>query len=241
LILAYFDETKKLRDPGTSVVFGGCAAPSADWDEFNRRWRGALDGTGITTVKTSAALAFRDDFYGWSERETERDELLFRLATIIHDAPIVKITCPILAGDFESLPAPQRAKLRDSQYCGFEVCVRTVVESYLPADAFQIVCDLTEDYAQGCITLFNLLRQKNPDLKRRLLAISFGDDTYLAPLQAADMVAYCSRANAEWQRFGQEPQSVIRRIIELFSSKEAKSRYFVYRAGSAGIGYAEPD
>lgn len=241
LVIAYFDETKKLQDPGKSVVFGGCAASSQDWEEFTVRWGIALAGTGITTVKTSAALAFRDDFYGWREREKERDELLFRLAILIHDAPILKVTCPMLAGDFESLPLEQRKKLKDQQYCGFEICVRCIVDSYLATDAFHIACDLTEDYAQGCLSLFNLLRLRRPDFKRRLLAISFGDDTYIAALQAADIVAYCSRAKAEWARFGQEPQNIIQRIIELFSSRGTSQKYFVYRAGSDGVGCAEPD
>ncbi|HWQ52441.1 MAG TPA: DUF3800 domain-containing protein [Bryobacteraceae bacterium] len=241
LVIAYFDETKKLQDAGKSVVFAGCAAHDEHWGEFNRRWGAVLAGTGITTVKLSAALAYRDDFYSWKARERERDQLLFRLASVIHESPLMKIACPILAGEFESLPDIQRKKLRDPQYCGFELCVRGTVDAHGPSDAFQIVCDLTENYAQGCLTLFNLLRLREPDLKHRLLGIGFADDKYIAGLQAADMIAYCARAEAEQERFGLEVAPVVRDMMEMFKDRGEQQSYFLYRAGSAGIGYAERD
>lgn len=240
LIVTYFDETKKLQDAGTSVVFGGCAAEVEYWDEFIKRWSIALGDSGIRCVKMSAAMAYKDDFYGWRERQTDRDDLLFKLATIIQDAPILKVTCPLLAGDFESLPESQRKKLKDPQYCGFEICVRRVMESY-PNDVFQIGCDLTENYAEECIHLFNLIRTKEPDLRKRLIGICFGDDAAYAPLQAADMIAYCARAIAERERFGQEVQPIVQKISKLFESGDVKHGYYVYKAGSQGLGFAEPD
>ncbi len=199
-----------------------------------------VGSTGIQAVKMSAAIACRGEFYRWKGREAERDDLLIRLASVIHEAPILKVAAPILAGEFESLPQFQRRKLKDPQYCGFESCVKGLIQNY-PNDVFQINCDLTQDYAETCVSLFNHVVSRNAHLADRLIAIAFGNDKFIPQLQAADIIAYCARAMAEEKRFGVRAHPVVHAIDQMFSSRGTERTYLVYKAGGEGLGFAEAE
>jgi uncharacterized protein DUF3800 len=124
----------------------------------------------------------------------------------------------------------------DLQYCGLETCIRGALAHFTDS-ALHTICDLSEQYAQTCVALFNKLRAKSAECKARCIAITFADDTQTPGLQAADMVAYCARANAVRSTIAVEP--IVDKIIALFEDAESERKYFVYRVGGAGLGHGE--
>jgi len=100
-----------------------------------------------------------------------------------------------------------------------------------------IVCDLSEEYSEKCIKLFHKLRARNSLIKARCFGISFADDARHGGLQAADLIAYCSRADhlrATW-----EPEPIVEELITILATHKSPARWFVWKARAGGIGHGE--
>ena len=109
------------------------------------------------------------------------------------------------------MPQSQRRKLKGPQYCGFESCVKGLIQNY-PDHVFQINCDLTQDYAETCLSLFNHVVSRNaspcgPSYRDRVRQRQVHPS-----LQAADIIAYCARAMAEEKRSVSERTQLVHAI-----------------------------
>jgi hypothetical protein len=122
----------------------------------------------------------------------------------------------------------------DVQYCGFEACISGALHQSANA-VLHVTCDLSEEYARNCVTLFNKLRARDVMIKARCFALTFAEDERHAGLQAADMIAYCSRA----EHTEREPQPIVQQIIEILRTKDRKVGALVYRADGDGPGSGE--
>ena len=99
--------------------------------------------------------------------------------------------------------------------------------------SLQIVCDLSEEYSIEVLKLFDPLRRRSEEIKRRCHGLFFADDRYVPILQLADMFAYVCRAYHSGN-----PHEVVLDIIEIITGKriiEADSR-MVYEAGEIDLG-----
>jgi hypothetical protein len=183
------------------------------------------------------AIHFHGPFVNWKRDVQRRDALLFDLAELLSKAPIMRVASPMTTADFKALPDTQRKKLGNNiAYCGFEACIQGMLNQG-PNLALHIACDLSEEYAKQCLTLFNKIRVRNEDIKSRCFAITFADDKQHLGLQVADMVAYCARA--ETLAPTTAPELIIERIIELFRSQRTEVGTLLYRADGPGLGYGE--
>jgi hypothetical protein len=133
------------------------------------------------------------------------------------------------------MPQQDQERLKNPVYCGFEGCVRAAVDS-IPRNephSLQIACDLAEEYSVQILKLFQKLRNRDAEVKRRCHALVFGDDRYIPILQLADMYAYICRAF-----HAGNPPDVILDLIEILTGSRtmnASSR-MVYSAGEIDLG-----
>jgi hypothetical protein len=70
----------------------------------------------------------------------------------------------------------------------------TQMDTLRPRDNVMLICDDSEEYSSECLRAYRRLKQLEPLISKRVPCITFADDQYYAPLQAADMYAYCVRA-----------------------------------------------
>ena len=100
----------------------------------------------------------------------------------------------------------------DPQYAMFRTCVEGLLKAE-PVAEYVVVCDLSEQFACGCIKMFNKIRHSGlHQAKDRLFGIMFADDTVHPGVQAADMVAYCARQDA--RRGVEKPFPVVDVLIQ---------------------------
>ena len=59
-----------------------------------------------------------------------------------------------------------------------------------------VICDDEDRYSIECYKLFSKLRRNDQSVRKRIISFGFGDDEYFVQLQAADLFAYVSRAEA---------------------------------------------
>jgi hypothetical protein len=181
------------------------------------------------------AMNLRGTFETWHDRIDDRDSLLLTLSKLAAEAFIV--VAPMSTDDFKALPQTQREKLGGNpQYCGFEVSIKGLLREY-PSRGIHLVCDLSEEYAEKCIRLYHRLRARDQDAKNRCFAITFADDRNTPHLQAADLVAYCSRANH--MRSNRPVEPIVEQVIAILGLNRSSTNYFVYRAGGEGLGAGE--
>lgn len=194
VLQAFFDESGKFHDK-TAVSFAGCIGFRKDIEYLSDRWTRVLNDNCVAYISTSEAMCYRNEFRGWTTREAERDELLLSLAKIGRQYLCGFIGWSMTSEKFRSLPEFQRFGLTDPAYMGFEACVNVAVDQAQKNSRHVVdfYCDLSEQYSNKCVTLFNKIRVRRPDVKRVIRSITFADETQFPPLQLADMYAYCMR------------------------------------------------
>ncbi len=229
LVNAYFDESGKLKDPNSEIVcFGGFAGPFKQTFAFVNKWDKCIKDAGLASTSMKEAIHFNGPYHGWKTAEggpAKRDHVLRTLAHILADSGLLIITAPMTSAEFNAKPDWERKKFWDDlEYCGFEACINAVLH-HAASLMLHVTCDLSEQYAEKCITLYNLLRKSDPLVKSRCMALTFGDDTHHSGLQAADMIAYCSRA----EHMTAEPKHpIIQEIIGILRSPDRQVASFVY-------------
>jgi hypothetical protein len=231
---ACFDESGKLADTA-HVAFAGCVATESDWRGISRRWNEILGTKGLKSTSMKDAIHFHKSFEGWQDRVQERDDLLVSLAKMLQRDVGFHGACPINCAQFKALPDKHKKKLKNPQYCGFEATVTLALDWLRPDMKLHVFCDSSDEYAKECIGLYNLLRNNNRVAKEKCIAITFAEDEHFPPLQAADMLAYCVRADAS--RDVVAPDPIVDRLLRIFTGDGNGIYGFAYDSAGAGLGH----
>jgi hypothetical protein len=235
---ACFDESGKLQ-LSDIVSFGGCAGPREAMTEFCGLWERCIKQAGLSYTSMKDAMRFEGPYSGWKDNILKRDQLLTDLAKLLLKSELVMISAPMATAEFKALPAQEQESLwNDVEYCGFEACTTGILEM-APNLALHVICDLSEQYAPTCVDLFNKLRTRNEHVKAQCFAITFADDKRHAGLQAADMIAYCSRA--DYLRSARTPDPIVQDLLDILSVRGNSTHWFVWKAGGKGIGHGQTE
>lgn len=233
---AFFDESGKLSDSAI-VAFGGCAGPMDATIEFGREWEAFLVNNGLTHTSMKEAIHFHGPYEGWKNNAARRNEVLRGLAKMVADSALLMIATPMTADEFKKLPQLRREQFwNDLEYAGLEACTMAVI-SQRPNIFVNTVCDLSTDYSEKCVKLYHKLRGRNDAIKSRCIAITFADDERTSGLQAADMIAYCARA--DHQRQSKPPKPIVEELIKILGTHGTRADWFVWKAEGEGLGHGE--
>jgi hypothetical protein len=233
---AFFDESGKLANTEV-VAFGGCVGPMDATAEFSRGWEAFLVKNGLMYTSMKDAMHFRGPYLGWKDNPSKRDDVLRGLARFLADSRLFMIATPMTTAEFKGLPQAQREKFwNDVEYAGLEACIIGVL-SQSPRIFVNAICDLSEEYSEKCIKLFHKLRARDEVIKTRCVAITFADDKRTSGLQAADMIAYCSRANH--QRSKIPPDPLIDELVSILASHGTSEDLFAWKADGKGLAHGE--
>ena len=232
---AHFDESGKLADTAI-VAFGGCAGRYEDVYEFCQGWAAFLQGHGLTYTSMKDAIHFHGPYENWKDNAAKRDEVLVGLANMLARSKLRMIATPVTTAEFKALPAPQQKSFwGDVQYAALEACTMGILADH-PRSFIHVICDLSEEYSEKCVKLFNKLRARNEVIKSRCVAITFADDKRTLGLQAADMIAYCARA----EHLGIEPSDpIVTKLIEILGTHGTETGWFAWKVGGGGLGHGE--
>jgi Protein of unknown function (DUF3800) len=85
----------------------------------------------------------------------------------------------------------------DPHYLAFVRGILEVAHKLQPKDCVNLYCDDDEIKAWDCYLHYRAVCKAMPELKDKFAALTFADDRKYAALQAADMVAFLSRLQAQ--------------------------------------------
>jgi hypothetical protein len=228
-MMAYFDESGKFAD-SKIVAYGGVVARKDVLDVLGHLWQARTQKSDIRHFSMKDAMNFEGSFKGWRDRIADRNELLLDLCALIRD--VDRVSTAMTVAQFKAQTPDIRRRFGDLNYCGFESCMAKILSRH-PSDNFMLTCDLSEEYAENTVKLFNKLRSLNATVKKRCLALTMADDEHFPALQAADMIAYCTRAAALSSE--RTPDPIVADLIKRLQSPRRESGTFTYGADK-GIG-----
>ncbi len=208
---AIFDESGT-HQGSELIVFGGLIAHQEELNKLSHEWNRRLEKFD-RSVPFFHMVEFNRKYQSATEPERQTMEsLVSDLADIFCERVTEGCLNSITASEFRALPQEQRKRYKDPFYYAFEAGISTLAKvSSNPADNISLTCDDSED-AEDCLAAFKRLKRKHPDMIPKLPSISFADDRFYPPLQAADMFAYCYRAELIGAVPGlwQKPRAIIK-------------------------------
>lgn len=226
----YSDESGKLAD-SQCVAFASILFRQEEALPFSNRWNELLAAAGVSYISMKEAMGLKGEFRGWKDRKKDRDDLLEALAALAWDRCYFLARSPMVTEEFRKLPQSSQEQLKDLPYAAFEALVKGIAEvsaNSQQRDRFHLIYDLSEEYSVECIRLFNRLRMMRSQYRDLFSSLSFADDTEFPPLQAADMLAYVTRAGHTESASTTGP--VVRRLAEILcKGKPLAQRDLAYK------------
>ena len=241
VLFAYFDESGKVADT-KSISFCGVLAYEDDWVGISRSWNSALKDADLPYVKMGDAMNWRGPFENWRlsdpTRENLRDTLLTQLVKEAVKRTHSIVTIPYSAADFKALSESEKRRYKDPVYLGFESGMNVLARAAIdhPKNTIHLCCDNSEEYSGQCLSLYQRLRRKNPDLKRKFRALTFAEEADFAGLQLVDIFAYGQR---EIHTQGEGARAIVKDLNALFTEYKNFSRSFQHEWRNKDLGDAE--
>ncbi len=239
VLQVFFDDSGKLADQ-EMVVFGGCLLTTDHLVVMSERWTDTLKESGLSYLSMKDAMNFEGEFKNWkkdkshNEREADRDALLVRLVSTADFDVKAYPTAGVSSAEFKALPDDQRKKLKDPHYCTFEACMNRAIDLVVQGEFLHVYCDSSENYAKECIGLYHKLRMRDPEFRKRCVAITFAEDEAFPPLQLADVVAYCVRKQ---KTDSSNLPRVVRNILAIIQALGAVDDTLTYLLSGRGLGH----
>lgn len=190
--LGYFDDNGSVSS-SNFVCLAGYASPHTRWDAFVPEWREMLRRHGIKMIHMKDLMPLRGEYekLGWDY--PKRDAVLTECIDIINRCAFNGFGIGVDAKHWRALKTEERAYLGNPITLCFERILRRVVEKFRNVGQevhVPVTFDDNPQYAPTFYARWSDLRKTRPDLKRRIGAITFADDSIYYPLQAADLLAH---------------------------------------------------
>lgn len=207
----YCDESGKLAQSDVTSFCGyvgharECERVMAEWDNCRFAW-------GVPPIHMRCVMFPErnkcDDWLkvkqDWGAMwETKRDVMLKEFAGIVMNSHLAASGFSFDTAHFRAMPDSKfKREMRDPLFLGFFGLVRHSlgkidrINKTWASYPFSVIIDDDEQYSMDFYQLLNALKQRFPDMRDRVTAITFGDDRQYPALQMADMLAFESRALA---------------------------------------------
>ena len=199
--VAYCDESATHIAP-TVYAISAYLGRGPDWWELGRKWRAALKDEGLSFFHMAACVNGRDAPYEGMDRE-RREALQRRFIGLINDTPLWAYAIAIELEPYANLMA-RMAKLGRREVKPYELCFQHTLErmayvldegGFRAGECVSYVFDEHEEHQNAATTLYDALKRSQHPAARRVGSLTFGNDRTIEQIQAADVLAYESRAH----------------------------------------------
>jgi hypothetical protein len=214
MLQAYFDESGSGQPP--VFTMGGFIASAEKWASFSNEWQAVLDmPLRLEYFKMDEAMNLRGQFIGWSEKR--RDERLILLFDVIRSHVKAGISCTLSWDIFErffripiGMHAGSDRRLLSRYFFSFFTIFQNAhnIQKYVgeggPIDFIFDESVMEKDKIMAAWEEYKGLPIYDPN--NFLGAPSFRNDSFVLPLQAADMCAWVRRH--QWREKTGEVQRI---------------------------------
>jgi hypothetical protein len=215
-VQAYFDESGHFADTDF-VCLTGYIAEDAQWQAFCDAWKVCLRSHKVSSIHMKDFMRRQGQYVSLGWTDAERDDALSEFVNIIRANTWGAFAVGFDTKHFRTLPGLLQAKVGDPHMFCFQRLMRRVVDT-LTASGYEptvsVMFDDHQLYSRECYSHWSELRARQPEMRRRIPCISFGDDEIYFPLQGADILAWLSN---RWLRDGRDTNRVSRHLGELLS------------------------
>jgi hypothetical protein len=236
----FCDESgKHQNDP----VIAFCSVVSTEdrLSAFDSDWRSLLRSYEMDYLHMAQASRRAENVgYRMKKEDTieERTELLIPFADCINKHLEIGLIQAWHVRGFNRLSTAVMKTLggqRDPYFLAFIRGLTELVHRIGEDDRISIIFDDDRDTAWDCYNHFRAIGEADPEVQKKAVSISFANDRHFPALQAADMVSFLARKEAD-ERFNQvtniwgslygrlttepQPQYGIMRWLELYADEE---------------------
>lgn len=184
-----------------AIVYAGATSTLTQWNAFNEVWESLLIKHDLAYLKFAEANTFYGEFLPkvatWgAEKEIQRDALLSEFANLRERYGLATTGCGVVIGTDRADPFAAQSvadKKKEQFQCAILALLRVVPADY----AVTILCDVEKDVEERYRGWIESLRRVESDKVARIMAISFADDKFSAPIQFADLLAGVVRKELE--------------------------------------------
>ena len=203
MVMLFLDESGHFSD-SDYLCIAGYIATDAGWESFCKEWKILLNKHGLSTLHLKEIMSRSGNSPASSWPPEQKDSMLREFIGVIRKHVEVGFAVAIDAKHYRGVADRLEKKcqaqgLKNRSFSAhtfaFSRIIRKLMD-YLKESAelerASIIVDDAEQYSMKCYSFFSKLKKVRPEVKSQIVSISFADDTYFFPLQAADLLAYAT-------------------------------------------------
>lgn len=189
---AFFDDAGKWQDRDF-ICLCGYISDGERWQSFAEQWQGLLRPSGLPSLHMANFFHVAHKKLGWNDVQAKA--FLMEAAKIIRDNAVIGFSVGLDAKHYRGIPRDRRAAMPMPHMACIQRTLRRIRdrladESYSGRIAF--VLDEDEGSAVAIYRDILRVRKSRPAIGHYIGAVTFADDGFYGPLQAADMLANLS-------------------------------------------------
>jgi hypothetical protein len=190
VLYGYFDESGKAHQHKV-VVFSGFVTTYDWWESLGDEWKRLLRQYNLP------ALHFKS--------EKKRTSMLKKFIDVIRTQVEYGVTVAVKVDAFDALPVALKKEIGgDAHYLAFKSVVFAIVNRMAmePGSTINFTCDEDEATTLKCYKWYKQIKSQEATMRSKLVSFCVADDEHFPQLQAADVFAALTRAEAERQLLG---------------------------------------
>jgi len=189
-LYAYFDESGKSHQHDV-VTFSGFISTWDRWQSLGEEWRRILRQCNIPALKFS--------------EHKRRTSVMKKFIHVMRTEIEFGLSVSVKVEAFESLPDHLKTDLGgDPHHMAFRTVLMAMIRRMTaePGTVINFTCDEDESTTLNCYKWYKEFKREYDEAREKLVSFCVADDVYLPQLQAADVFAGLSRAEAELRLLG---------------------------------------
>ena len=185
MLHGYFDESGKSHEHDI-VAFSGFVSTWESWEQMGEEWRRLLRQFNLPS------LHFTEH-----RRQTS---LMKKFIQVVRSEVEFGLSVAVKVDAFRALPRSLQEDLgEDAHYLAFRCVVLAMLSRMTvePGSTIDFTCDEDEHTTLTCYRWYKQIKRERGDARSKLVSFRVADDAHFPQLQAADVFAGISRAEAE--------------------------------------------
>jgi len=231
-LYAYFDQSGHESEHAV-VALSGFVDGLERWRQFQDNWCQLLRSYELPSFRTVQALRYSQPYGKMEKGDAEkRTEDILPFVRTIRDSLQLGITVAVDISAYRLAPSIIHQSFGDraDYFAFYEAIVRILRYFAIPrTHELALIYDEEDGQAARFYQMLRKMKLAAPEIKQRVTSICFCNDVAFPPLQAADLLAYFSRKEAERRFFGREYE--FRRLHSEFETVHPESGKHLHFAG----------
>jgi hypothetical protein len=192
VIHAFFDDSKTAGRHAGFICLAGYVALDDKWDAFTTAWDEVLVRNKLRNLHTADFCSGVGDYSGWVG---DRDAVLVQLASVIKEHVICGIAVGVDRKAYDAVVSQGGGKKKSAEVFCFERLLRRTMLALQPWDdnghghKMALVFDDDERTSMSFYGSLRDLKFNYRELRDEVVSITFANDRFFNPLQAADLLA----------------------------------------------------